>query len=66
MIWENGKPTEITLKLTTTEPRIRIQGLYGELIGKSRGELTRTREWYIVVHAGDFVNALEAVHKAFG
>lgn len=66
VIWENGKPTEITLKLTTTEPRIRIQGLYGELIGKSRGELTRTREWYIVVHAGDFVNALEAVHKAFG
>ncbi len=67
MVWENGKPTEITLKLTTTEPRIRIQGLYGELIGKSRGELTRTREWYIVVHAGgDLINALEAVHKAFG
>lgn len=66
MVWENGKPSEITLKLTTTEPRIRIQGLYGELIGKSRGELTRTGEWYVVVHAGDFINALEAVHRAFG
>jgi hypothetical protein len=66
MVWENGKPSEITLKLTTTEPKIRIQGLYGELIGKSRGELTGTGEWYIVVHAGDFVNALETVHRAFG
>ncbi|WP_209474564.1 PhoI [Thermococcus stetteri] len=66
VVWENGKPTEITLKLTTTEPRVRIQGLYGELIGKSRGELTRTDDWYVVVHARDFINALEAVRKAFG
>lgn len=69
VVWENGKPTEITLKLTTTEPRVRIQGLYGELIGKSRGgELTKTGgEWYVVIHAGgDFINALESVCRAFG
>ncbi|WP_148883337.1 PhoI [Thermococcus aciditolerans] len=66
LVWENGRPVEITLKLSTTEPRVRIQGLYGELVGKSRGELARTDEWYIVVHAGDFITALEAVGRAFG
>ena len=66
VVWEDGKPSEITLKLSTTEPRVKIQGLYGELIGKSRGELTRTEDWYIVVHAGDFINALERVVGAFG
>ncbi|NJE05284.1 PhoI [Thermococcus sp. M36] len=66
IVWENGKPSEITLKLSTTEPRVRIQGLYGELMGKSRGELTRTDDWYIVVHAEDFVNALNKVMGAFG
>jgi hypothetical protein len=66
IVWENGKPSEITLKLSTTEPRMRIQGLYGELMGKSRGELTRTDDWYIVVHAEDFANALHRVMSAFG
>jgi len=66
IVWEGGKPTEITLKLSTTDPKIRIQGLYGELIGKSRGELSRTGEWYILVHAGDFVNALTTVGETFG
>lgn len=37
IVWENGKPVEITLKLSTTDPRIRIQGLYGELIA-NQGE----------------------------
>ena len=66
LIWENGRPVEIALRLSTTEPRIRIQGLYGELVGKSRGELARTEEWYIVIHAGDFITALETVGRAFG
>ena len=66
VVWEDGKPSEITLKLSTTEPRVKIQGLYGELVGKSRGELTRTDDWYIVVHAGDFINALHKVTSAFG
>ncbi|NJE11437.1 PhoI [Thermococcus sp. MAR1] len=66
IVWENGKPVEITLKLSTTEPRVKIQGLYGELAGKSRGELTRTDEWYIVVHASDFIAALETVGRVFG
>ncbi|HDZ36456.1 MAG TPA: PhoI, partial [Thermococcus sp.] len=66
MVWENGRPVEITLKLSTTAPRVKIQGLYGELVGKSRGELTRTDDWYIVVHAKDFVSALERVHGTFG
>ncbi|CAD5245014.1 PhoI [Thermococcus camini] len=66
IVWENGKPVEITLKLSTTEPRVKIQGLYGELAGKSRGELTRTDGWYIVVHASDFIAALETVGRAFG
>ncbi|AFL95527.1 hypothetical protein CL1_1328 [Thermococcus cleftensis] len=66
IVWENGRPVEITLKLSTTEPRVKIQGLYGELVGKSRGELTRTEEWHIVVHASDFITALETVGKAFG
>ncbi|ASJ02169.1 PhoI [Thermococcus profundus] len=66
VVWEDGKPSEITLKLSTTEPRIKIQGLYSELMGKSRGELTRTDEWYIVVHTEDFANALSKVMSAFG
>ncbi|NJE29854.1 PhoI [Thermococcus sp. 18S1] len=66
LVWENGRPVEITLKLSTTEPRVKIHGLYGELVGKSRGELARTDDWYIVVHAGDFITALEAVGRAFG
>lgn len=66
IVWEEGKPSEITLKLSTTEPKVRIQGLYGELIGKSRGELTRTDDWYIVVHAEDFAGALHRVMTAFG
>ena len=66
VVWEEGKPSEITLKLSTTEPRVKIQGLYGELMGKSRGELTRTDDWYIVVHAEDFINALYKVTSAFG
>ncbi|ASJ00054.1 PhoI [Thermococcus gorgonarius] len=66
VVWENGKPNEITLKLSTTEPRVKIQGLYGELIGKSRGELTRTDDWYVVVHAEDFAGALHKVMTAFG
>ena len=66
IVWENGTPVEVTLKLSTTEPRVRIQGLYGELVGKSRGELTRTDDWYIVVHAADFINALERVRGTFG
>jgi len=66
VVWENGKPVEITLKLSTTEPRVKIQGLYGEVAGKSRGELTRTDEWYIAVHASDFIAALETVGKTFG
>ncbi|WP_457750519.1 PhoI [Thermococcus sp.] len=66
IVWEKGTPTEITLKLSTIEPKIKIQGLYGELIGKSRGELSRTSEWYIVVHASDFVNALTTVGETFG
>ncbi len=45
---------------------MKIQGLYGELVGKSRGELTRTDDWYIVVHAEDFVNALYKVTGTFG
>jgi len=64
--WVDGKPGEITLKLSTTDPRVRIQGLYGELTGKSRGELTRTDDWYIVVHAEDFLNALLRVVGTFG
>ncbi|WP_297498492.1 PhoI [Thermococcus sp.] len=64
--WEDGRPSETTLKLSTTEPRIKIQGLYGEFIGKLRGELTRTDEWYIIVHAGDFTSALHGVMGAFG
>lgn len=66
IVWENGRPAEVSLKLSTTEPRIKIQGLYGELIGKSRGELARTDDWYIVVHASDFITALERAGKAFG
>ncbi|WP_099209217.1 PhoI [Thermococcus henrietii] len=66
IVWENGTPVEVTLKLSTTEPRVRIQGLYGELVGKSRGELTRTDDWYIVVHASDFITALETVGGTFG
>ena len=66
VVWEDGKPSEITLKLSTTEPRVKIQGLYGELVGKSRGELAKTEDWYIVVHAGDFINALHKVTSAFG
>ncbi|ASJ05257.1 PhoI [Thermococcus barossii] len=66
LVWENGRPVEITLKLSTTEPRVKIQGLYGELVGKSRGELTRTDDWYIVVHASDFITALETAGGAFG
>ncbi len=66
IVWENGSPVEITLKLSTTAPRVRIQGLYGELAGKSRGELTRTEDWYVVVHAGDFINALQSVREVFG
>ena len=66
VVWEDGKPSEITLKLSTTEPRVKIQGIYGELMGKSRGELTRTDDWYIVVHAEDFINALHRVMAAFG
>lgn len=66
VVWEDGKPSEITLKLSTTEPRVKIQGLYGELVGKSRGELTRTEDWYIVVHAEDFINTLHKVITAFG
>jgi hypothetical protein len=66
IVWEDGKPSEITLKLSTAEPRIKIQGLYGELAGKSRGELTRTDDWYIVVHAEDFANALSRVMNTFG
>ncbi len=64
--WENGKPSEITLKLSTTDPKVRIQGLYGELMGKSRGELTRTDDWYIVVHTEDFAGALHEVAGTFG
>jgi len=45
---------------------VKIQGLYGELVGKSRGELTRTDDWYIVAHAEDFVNALYKVTGTFG
>ncbi len=26
IVWENGKPSEITLKLSTVEPRVKIQG----------------------------------------
>ncbi len=66
VVWEEGRSSEITLKLSTTEPRVKIQGLYGELMGKSRGELTRTDDWYIVVHAEDFANALHRVMTAFG
>jgi len=66
VVWEDGKPSEITLKLSTTEPRVKMQGLYGELLGKSRGELTRTDDWYIVAHAEDFVNALHKVMTTFG
>ena len=66
IVWENGKPVEVTLKLSTTEPRIKIQGLYGELAGKSRGEVTRADDWHIVVHASDFVAALETVRRTFG
>lgn len=66
IVWENGKPVEITLKLSTTDPRIRIQGLYGELIGKSRGALAKTEEWYIVSHARDLYWALTKVGSAFG
>ncbi|WP_297535658.1 PhoI [Thermococcus sp.] len=66
IVWENGTPVEVTLKLSTTEPRIKIQGLYGELAGKSRGEVTRVDDWHIVVHASDFVAALETVRRTFG
>jgi len=66
VVWEDGKPSEIMLKLSTTDPRVKIQGLYGELLGKSRGELTRTDDWYIAVHAEDFAGALHRVMSAFG
>lgn len=66
VVWEKGRPVEITLKLSTTEPRVRIQGLYGELVGKSRGELVKTGDWHVVVHASDFITALEIVGDTFG
>lgn len=66
IVWENGRPVEIKLKLSTSAPRVKIQGLYGELSGKSRGELTKTNDWYVVVHAADFVNALKKVRGTFG
>ncbi|NJD98386.1 PhoI [Thermococcus sp. LS1] len=66
IVWEDGKPVEITMKLSTTAPRVRIQGLYGELVGKSRGELVKTDEWYFVVHASDLYWGLRRVRSAFG
>ncbi|WP_324609502.1 hypothetical protein [Thermococcus piezophilus] len=44
IVWEDGKPVEIAMKLSTTAPRVKIQGLYDELVGKSRGDIGVSEE----------------------
>ncbi|NJE07829.1 PhoI [Thermococcus sp. M39] len=66
IVWREGKAEKITLKLSTTYPKIKIVGLYGELEGKSRGELSNEKDHFIIVHSNDFYWALLNVRNAFG
>ncbi len=66
VVWNKGKPTRINLRLSTTAPKIKIIGLYGELIGKSRGELNTPAEWYFTVHSNDLYWVLMEVYSSFG
>lgn len=66
IVWNEGKPVRINLRLSTTAPKIRITGLYGELTGKSRGGLSNPNGWYFTVHASDLYWTLMEVLSAFG
>ncbi len=66
VVWSEGSPTRINLRLSTTAPKIRITGLYGELTGKSRGELSDSSGWYFTAHANDLYWALMETISAFG
>ncbi|GAB6103019.1 hypothetical protein JCM16138_22420 [Thermococcus atlanticus] len=66
IVWKEGRPVRVNLRLSTTAPKIRITGIYGELTGKSRGELSSSSEWYFTVHANDLYWALMEVSSAFG
>lgn len=66
IVWREGKAERITLKLSTTYPKIKIAGLYGELEGKSRGELSEEKEHFVIVHSNDFYWALLNAKNAFG
>lgn len=66
LTWKNGKPSRIFLKLTSDSPKIKINGLYGELVGKSRGTLSNIEKQEIVVRVDEFYSALLSVRNAFG
>ena len=61
--WSEGEVKRFNLRLSTTAPKVRIEGLYGELIGRSRGGLGEVDEWNFVVHGTDFRNAIEVVDR---
>lgn len=64
--WFEGEIKRIILRLGTNYPRIKIQGLYGELWGKSRGRLDNGETQFVTVKAGDFYGALKKVNKTVG
>ncbi|AIF69923.1 hypothetical protein PAP_07670 [Palaeococcus pacificus DY20341] len=66
LIWKEGEPQRIALRLGTNYPRVKIRGLYGELEGKSRGELSYGERHFMTVRANDFYWALEKVKSVFG
>ncbi|WP_324736602.1 PhoI [Thermococcus sp. SY098] len=66
IVWREGKAERVTLKLSTTYPKIKIIGLYGKLEGKSRGELSNEKDHFIIVHSNDFYWALLNAKNAFG
>ena len=64
--WFEGQIRRVILRLGTNYPRIKIQGLYGELWGKSRGKLDTGETQFITVKASDFYGALKKVNKTLG
>ncbi len=59
--WGEGEVKRFNLRLSTTAPKVKIEGLYGELMGRSRGGLGEVDEWNFVVHGTDLRNAIEVV-----
>ncbi|NPA47964.1 MAG: PhoI [Thermococci archaeon] len=64
--WSEGELKRFSLKLSTAAPRIQINGLYGELTGKSRGGLAEVKEWHFTVHGSDLKNATDALIRTVG